>query len=219
MWIILCTYFIITIISIMLALNNIRIVSQLNCKVTRNFIVAMMVLVVMKYIGYSLFGIGVSQGLLEVFKRTLLFASIGIVFSMILTVRHLYKKGKIGITKFLILLSPFMLFYVVMIIGADITIIPSTFVGYGIEIEKSWLVGQSMIQGVVLVGLYYYVFRGMSLIKDINGKMRLLFMLVPLCLYTLEGISMLLNIPFFQPLTVTELVALLSIGYGLSYQK
>ncbi|AOT71043.1 hypothetical protein [Geosporobacter ferrireducens] len=212
-------YYMIALMAGSIALNNIYVAIRTDCRITKWMVSCMMVLIVFKYIGVMLFGMGGQWYVLEKWKRTLLFSAMGITTSLFFTIHYLYGKKRTAAHQLVLRLIPLLLFYCLFIVTAKVSIVPSAFLGYEIRLEYYWKLGLGFVQGIVLLFLVYYTYKAARTNRDEEARLRLIFLTFPLVLFLLDGAAQIINIPFLQPLSISEVVSLLATGYGLSYKN
>lgn len=202
-----------------IALHNIYRAAGVGCKTTRWVVSIMMLLVILRYTGMIIFGLGLQWHILEHWKRSLLFSSVAIPISLFFTLRHLYGSKRVAAPRFMLRLFPLLFFYLLFIATAKVSVIPSAFMGYEIRLDHYWKLGLGFVQGMVLLCIGYSIFRAMGANKDEEARIRLMFLNIPLMLLILDGLAQVIHIPFLQPLSISEVMALIAIGYGLSYKN
>lgn len=202
-----------------IALHNIYRAAGIDCKTTRWVVSTMMLLVILRYAGMIIFGLGMEWHILEHWKRSLLFSSVAIPISFFFTIRHLYGRKRVTANRFMLRLFPLLLFYLLFIATAKVSVIPSAFMGYEIRLDHYWKLGLGFVQGMVLLCIGYSIFRAMGANKDEEARIRLIFLNIPLMLLILDGLAQVINIPFLQPLSISEVMAVIAVGYGLSYKN
>ena len=202
-----------------IALNNIYLAIRSNCKITKWIVSGMMLLIIFRYIGMIIFAMGMEWPILEMWKRILLFSTAGIMIPLFFAIRYLYGIKGLEAHHLVLRLIPLLIFYLLFIITAKVSVVPSTFLGYEIRLEHYWQLGLGFVQGAVLLSLSYYTLRAARTNRDEEARVRLVFLMVPLILFLLDGLAQIINIPFLQPLSISEVVGLLAIGYGLSYKN
>lgn len=170
----------------------------------------------MRYLTLIVYGDHPTLGQLEILRYFYLATSIGITMTMASAVWCItpYIREKLNYLTYLVLFTPWILFYIYVIITQPTKIVTATF-GYRLELTGQFPLYLSIVQGTFVAIMIILCVIGFLKYKNEYLRSSYALIIAACILLTLDGIGYFVNLlNIIPPFTATEIFAFMAIAYA-----
>ncbi|OOB80137.1 MAG: hypothetical protein BEN19_06480 [Epulopiscium sp. Nuni2H_MBin003] len=156
---------------------------------------------------------------LEVLRYFYLATSIGLTISTALTIWYItpHFRQKISEWKYLLFFSPWIIFYLYILITQPTDIVKSPNFGYSLVLIDNFNKYLSIAQGSFVIVIIILCFMGLATYKHPTLRSQYIFLIFAQLVLTFDGLSIIkgINTRLLVPFTLTEIIGFIAIWYAL----
>lgn len=213
---------VICIVAIIVLLINIGVVAKNEEKVLKWVCIGLFAFSMTRYLTLIVYGDHPTTLQLETLKYFYLATSIGLTIPFASAVWYIspYLREKIGYPIYLLFFTPFIVFYLYVLITQPTQIVKGESFGYVLELTGKFPLYLSIVQGTFVVIMVSLCGVGWLMYKNSYLRSQYNILILALVVLTLDGLGYFIDIlAFFPPFTISEVFGFLAILYALLPEK
>lgn len=206
-------------VTIIVLLMNVTIVNKKEYPLLRWVCIGLFTFSIMRYLTLIVYGDSPSLAQLEVLRYFYLATSIGLTIPFASAVWYItpHLREKIEYPKYLLFFTPWILFYLYIIITQPTEIVMGKNFGYALELTGKAPIYLSIAQGSFVFVMLVICLWGWIKYKNSELRSQYLALILALVTLTLDGLGYFIpSMSIFPPFTVSELFGFLAILYAFS---